>query len=333
MKKILLTVLVTVLSNTIIAQARYDTLFFKNHVVEAVNILKSAPEAIECTYPNETVLTVIAKEQLLRVKYKSGRIEVCSVEHNLNEAKVDTIFYRNGDNIPVNVKRCDGETVEYTFPNETAVNTVYKSTIYKIKFSSGREEICSQLLKIKEITSVSQYHDVVVTYNADDTKGLEKVKELSRASGWGGQLAAGMGYSKAIVLLQKEAAAIGCGLILIHGSPNMDNTEYGAGTRVNASAYRLPQSQDIQKNNDVLSGVERSSVFEPFVDGSIHAKSEFEQKQLGRNLCFEILKDVKKEQLGDAKLKFKYLKEWYESRDIHDAQITKSIENLKILLE
>jgi hypothetical protein len=83
----------------------------------------------------------------------------------------------------------------------------------------------------------------VVSYNESDLKGLEKVGEISKASGWGGQFASGLGYNDAIKKCKKEAANMGCGLIYIVDSPNRQNTQYGAGVRVNATAYRLPNSK------------------------------------------------------------------------------------------
>lgn len=166
------------------------------------------------------------------------------------QEQLDSVFFRNGNTYAVNVIRSNNESIEYMYPNETVINETYKTQLLRIKYRSGRIEECSELLKIKMITSPSHWKDVVVTYLIDDTKGLEKVSELSYVSLWGGAWAAGMGYNKAIQGLQKKAAKLGCGLILIHGSPNMTNTKFGAGTRVNATAYKIPDTYESEAESD-----------------------------------------------------------------------------------
>ena len=166
------------------------------------------------------------------------------------QEQLDSVFFRNGNAHAVNVIRSNNESIEYMYPNETVIIETYKTQLLRVKYRSGRVEECSELLKIKRITNFSDWENVVVTYLADDTKGLEKVSEISYVSGWGGAWAAGMGYNKAIQGLQKKAAKLGCGLILIHGSPNMTNTKFGAGTRVNASAYKIPDAYENDAKHD-----------------------------------------------------------------------------------
>lgn len=183
------------------------------------------------------------------------------------QEQLDSVFFRNGNTYAVNVIRSDNESIEYMYPNETVINETYKTQLLRIKYRSGRIEECSELLKIKKITNPSHWEDVVVTYLIDDTKGLEKVSELSYVSGWGGAWAAGMGYNKAIQGLQKKAAKLGCGL-LIHGSPNMTNTKFGAGTRVNATAYKIPDAYESEAeldNSEALTSTGMKSAIEDSV--------------------------------------------------------------------
>ena len=114
------------------------------------------------------------------------------------QEQLDSVFFRNGNAHAVNVIRSNNESIEYMYPNETVIIETYKTQLLRVKYRSGRVEECSELLKIKRITNFSDWENVVVTYLADDTKGLEKVSEISYVSGWGGAWAAGMGYNKAI---------------------------------------------------------------------------------------------------------------------------------------
>ena len=60
------------------AQEQLDSVFFRNGNTYAVNVIRSNNESIEYMYPNETVINETYKTQLLRIKYRSGRIEECS---------------------------------------------------------------------------------------------------------------------------------------------------------------------------------------------------------------------------------------------------------------
>ena len=277
-----------------------DSLFYLNGNVEAVNVTKTTSTDIECTYPEETMLSVINKSELWKVRFHSGRVMICNEPQVGSSAmpKADSLFYRNGEVAAVNIVRSNGETIEYTFLNEDVVNVVYKVQLAKIKYTNGREEKCSDFLKVKVITNESQWEDVIITYNVDDVKGLEKVGELSKASGWGGQLAAGKGYNNAIKRLQKEAASMGCGLILIQGAVNMVNTQFGAGTRVNASAYRIPA---LENQSQITVG--------------FAGKSLFEQKQMARKYCLEILDDIENNKMDSARSRFGELEPYLDVKD------------------
>lgn len=314
------------------AQEVSDSLFYLNGNVETVNISKNLSESIECTYPNETLLSVINKSELWKIRFKSGRIEICNKKEGISSPdRTDTLFFRNGATVAVNMIRSGGDMIEYSFPGENSINSVYKTQLLKIGYASGRIENCSELLKVKVITDVSQYEDVIITYNEDDTKGLEKVAELSKASGWGGKLAAGAGYNNAIKRLQKEAAKIGCGLVLIHGSPNMINAQYGSGVRVNASAYRIPL-QNTEGNSEATEWVGLSELTDVFATGEINEKSDFESSQLAEKLCWEILNDIDNSDLDKAGGKLAVIEDWYVRHGSDDKVISNYIHKIKMIL-
>ena len=223
-----------------LSQERLDSLFYLNGKVEAVSIVKNSSNAIDCTYVGEDMISSIEKSKLNKIVFKSGRVEICN---EVKELKYDKLHFANGNVIEAKVTKLSDDSIEYVLPNEDMSNIVYKTLLHRIEFSNGRVEEYGNLLNIKVITSKDQWKEVVVTYSETDTRGLEKVKEISKASGWGGALASGAGYNDAIKLCQKEAAKLGCGLILINGSPNARNTHHGAGVRVNATAYRLPKKK------------------------------------------------------------------------------------------
>ena len=62
---------------TICAQEmdKLDSVFYNNGKVEAVNVTKNLSDKIEFSYPGETLINEVYKNQLLCIKYKSGRVE------------------------------------------------------------------------------------------------------------------------------------------------------------------------------------------------------------------------------------------------------------------
>lgn len=320
--KLIVTIAFTCVGTMIYAQTNevLDSLFYLNGNVEAVNVTKSTSTEIECTYSEETMLSVISKSELWKVRFRSGRVMLCNELQvgSLAIPKADSLFYRNGEVTAVTIVRNNNESIEYTFLNEEVMNVVYKVQLAKIKYANGREEKCSDFLKVKVITDESQWEDVIITYNVDDVKGLEKVGELSKASGWGGQLAAGKGYNNAIKRLQKEAASMGCGLILIQGAVNMANTQFGAGTRVNASAYRILAAEN-QNPSQIPAG--------------FAGKSSFEQKQMARKYCLEILEDIENYQIDSARSKFKEFEQGWNELGLKDSTTEAYIKQIRQKLQ
>ncbi len=146
---------------------------------------------------------------------------------------VDSLYYRNGKIEAVVVAKSTKESVEFTYPNESSVNTVSTSDLLKIRFSSGREEVYSQPLEIPVITSPSQWKMVVVTDNYEDVRNLVKVKELKVNTG-AGMAMYQAAKKKAIIKLKKEAAKLGCGVVYMPEPPHFNFSVKGYGT-----AYRL----------------------------------------------------------------------------------------------
>jgi hypothetical protein len=216
-------------------QFNYDTIYYHNGNYDVVNIVRNSSDVVECLFPNEEMITSISKEKIHKIIFKSGRIENIITQN-------DTILLINGSSIVGHIIKISDSDVEYRVGNDNVTHVTVKHLIKEIHYADGSIDDYTNIFKIKVIDSQDQWEDVVVTYNENDVKGLELVKEISKASGWGGMLATGAGYNDAIKKLKKEAAKLKCSIILIHGSPNQHTTMFGAGTRVNAAAYRIPNA-------------------------------------------------------------------------------------------
>ena len=129
----------------------------------------------------------------------------------------DKVVLRTGDTLTVNVTKNTETAIEFTYPNETAVNEKQKRDISCIIYASGRrEEIKQQGIVIPEISGEDDWEKVVVTSNRDDVAGLSKVKSLSVSAGNGGVFdSASKAHEKAIKKLKKKVAKMKYGVVLI----------------------------------------------------------------------------------------------------------------------
>ena len=90
---------------------------------------------------------------------------------------LDSIFTREGL-ILANVKSVEPEVINYVYPNEEVVTSIYKNTVQKIRFKSGRTQMFTEALALNNINSAYDYDQVNVTRLEGETKGLIKLDEV-----------------------------------------------------------------------------------------------------------------------------------------------------------
>jgi hypothetical protein len=93
-------------------------------------------------------------------------------------ASLDSIFTSDGI-ILANVKKIAPDVIEYSFPDEEVVTAIYKNTVRKIRFKSGRTQSFSEATSLNDITSVYDYEKVNLTRVEGETKGLFKIDEIA----------------------------------------------------------------------------------------------------------------------------------------------------------
>jgi len=93
-------------------------------------------------------------------------------------AQMDTVFLNN-QRIACSVKEVTPEAVKYTFPGEDVINSVYKNTVQKIIFKSGRVQTFAESTSFKEIKGVMDYEKVTITSVESEVKGLFKISDVS----------------------------------------------------------------------------------------------------------------------------------------------------------
>lgn len=93
-------------------------------------------------------------------------------------AQTDTLFVNN-QKIACVVKELTTDAVRYSYPNEDLVNTVYKNTVNKIIFKSGRVQTFAEATSFKKVNSAYDYENVTITGVESEVKGLYKLGEVS----------------------------------------------------------------------------------------------------------------------------------------------------------
>jgi hypothetical protein len=92
--------------------------------------------------------------------------------------QTDTIF-SNKEKIPCFVKEITSEAVKFSFPGEELVNSMYKNSVQKIIFKSGRVQTFSEATSFKKISGVDDFENVSITQVESEVKGLFKIGDVS----------------------------------------------------------------------------------------------------------------------------------------------------------
>ncbi|MCX6214398.1 hypothetical protein [Spirosoma sp.] len=136
-----------------------------------------------------------------------------SLHASLAKGQLDTI-YTNKEKIACSVKEVTPDAIQFTYPNETIVNSLYKNTIQKVVFRSGRTQVFSESSPLIEIDGIEDYGKVTITQVEGELKGLYKIGEVSSSS------RGGTAYSnvdrvkeRALNKLKMEAVMRGANLI------------------------------------------------------------------------------------------------------------------------
>jgi hypothetical protein len=93
-------------------------------------------------------------------------------------AQVDTILINN-QKIACSIKEVTPDAVRYTYTGEDVVNSVFKNSVQKIIFKSGRVQTFSEATSYKSVMDVMDFENVSVTTLESEVKGLYKLSDVS----------------------------------------------------------------------------------------------------------------------------------------------------------
>lgn len=141
-------------------------------------------------------------------------------------AQVDTV-YSNNQKIACSVKEITPDAVKYTYPGEDVINSVYKNTVQKIVFKSGRVQTFAEATSYKTIKRVTDYNNVAMTSIESEVKGLYKLSDVSsKAKGTTTLSSQERVKDRAYKKLKIQAAMFGANVVLLTNQRTEGN-KYG----------------------------------------------------------------------------------------------------------
>jgi hypothetical protein len=141
-------------------------------------------------------------------------------------AQMDTVV-TNNQKIACSVKEITPDAVKYTFPGEDVMNSVFKNTVQKIIFKSGRIQTFAEATSYKSITGVMDFDKVTITSVESEVRGLFKLGDVSsKAKGTTVYSNQERVKDRAYRKLKIQAAMIGANIVYL-SNQRTEGNKYG----------------------------------------------------------------------------------------------------------
>lgn len=171
-------------------------------------------------------------------------------------AQTDTLMINN-EKIACTVSEVTADAVKFKYPGEDMVNTVYKNTVQKVIFKSGRVQTFIEATSYKKVDNIDDFENVTTTSIESETKGLYKLGDVSaKAKGTTTLSNQERVKARAFKKLKIQAAMMGGNIVLLHNQRSEGN-RYGGyfqsgsttETSLTGVAYtnQLPNLEDFKK--------------------------------------------------------------------------------------
>ena len=191
------------------------------------------------------------------------------------QAQYDKI-YTNDKVIECTIKEVTPDAVKFCYPNEDLVNSIYKNTILKIEYKSGRVEEFAEATSFKTVRSGADWENVSITQIESEVKGLFKLEDVSsKAVGTTALANVNKVKDRAMKKLKIEAAMMGGNIIYITQQD----------TRGNLAGSKYQASQPTETNYAGVAYTNKRPSFSEFqVLYEIKKEFQFQSKEfLGNN--------------------------------------------------
>lgn len=171
-------------------------------------------------------------------------------------AQTDTLVINN-EKISCSVSEITVDAVKFKYPGEEMVNTVYKNTVQKVIFKSGRTQTFVEATSYKKVAKVDDYENITTTTVESEIRGLFKLGDVSsKAKGTtilsNQERVKGRAFKK----MKIQAAMMGANVVLLSNQRSEGNKYggyYQSGSSTETSltgiAYtnQLPNLEDFKK--------------------------------------------------------------------------------------
>jgi len=184
-------------------------------------------------------------------------------------AQQDTIV-TNREKIICSIKEITTDAVKFTYPGEDIVNSIYKNTVEKITFKSGRVQTFAETTSFKTVNGPEDFENVSITQVESEVNGLFKLANVSaKAKGTTVYSNIERVKERAYRKMKIEAAMQGANIIFLtqqQTEGNQYGTDYQAGktteTNLDGIAYanKIPKFEAFSakvKNNSQYSVIAR----------------------------------------------------------------------------
>lgn len=189
---------------------------------------------------------------------------------------LDSIFTSEGL-ILANVKSVEPEVINYAFPNEDVVTSIYKNTVMKIRFKSGRIQNFTEAFALKTLSSVYDYDQVSLTRLESETKGLIKLDEVfTKAVGTTVFSNITQVKERAFRKMKIQAAMLGGNLLYMLDQSTVGNqvgSQYQSGKATETILSGIVYTNILPKLNDVKRFIGNKKILQSFLYISIGQNS------------------------------------------------------------
>jgi hypothetical protein len=148
--------------------------------------------------------------------------------------QADSIYLHSGAVIGGHVQDVLPNMVAYTTWQTGAPKILSRHAVQKIIYSTGKEEVISQVITID---GEGDWQQVVVLSDKAETAGLSYAGEVDAAGG-GKYIAIGQAESEALTRLKKETARLKCPFLFISSSHTRETGYVGRRVKKSGVAYR-----------------------------------------------------------------------------------------------
>lgn len=195
------------------------------------------------------------------------KISILALFTNIGVAQqlpVDSIFSNEGL-ILADVKEIAPDVIKYTYPTETVLNAIYKNSVQKIAFRSGRVQFFKESLALGEIRNVFDFERVSLTHVESETKGLYKLEEVfSKAVGTTTLSNITTVKERAFKKLKIQAALLGGNVIYMLDQRTVGNQfggEYQSGKSTETILTGIVYSNSIPKVEEVTTMLNNQKIY------------------------------------------------------------------------